>query len=199
MQPLPRRHAWLAVHRPTHAPATTLKTNSNSAPPKNKKQPLVLPLPPACVAGRSTGQQCPCQPSKQTTTAPRPLCVVSVSFPSSLGMRPAKLRLHSPPATVKTNGKSTPQKNKKSKPLVQPLLRRHAWLAGPPANTCPCNSPQNKQQKRPALSVSFPSSEGVKQSPKPKPPRAVSPETARRPRMTNSTCPNSSTSPQSMP
>ena len=30
-----------------------------------------------------------------------------------------------------------------------PLPRRHAWLAGPPANTCPRNRPQNKQQQRP--------------------------------------------------
>ena len=33
---------------------------------------------------------------------------------------------------------------------MQPLLRRHAWLAGPPANTCSRNNPQNKRQQRPA-------------------------------------------------
>ena len=33
-----------------------------------------------------------------------------------------------------------------------PLPRRHAWLAGPPANTCSRNNPQNKRQQRPAPS-----------------------------------------------
>ena len=37
-----------------------------------------------------------------------------------------------------------------------PLPRRHAWLAGPPANTCSRNRLQNKRQHPP--SVSFPSS-----------------------------------------
>ena len=36
--------------------------------------------------------------------------------------------------------------------LVQPLLRRHACLAGPPANTCSRNSHQNKPQKNPPSS-----------------------------------------------
>ena len=43
--------------------------------------------------------------------------------------------------------------------LSHPLPRRHAWLAGPPANTCPRNRPQNKRQQRPPT--------------KPKTPRAV--------------------------
>ena len=43
--------------------------------------------------------------------------------------------------------------------LSHPLPRRHAWLAGPPANTCPRNRPQNKRQQRPPT--------------KPKNPRAV--------------------------
>ena len=38
--------------------------------------------------------------------------------------------------------------------LSHALLRRHAWLAGPPANTCSRNLPQNKRQQLPALSVS---------------------------------------------
>ena len=33
--------------------------------------------------------------------------------------------------------------------LVQPLPRRHACLAGPPANACSRNRPQNKRQQRP--------------------------------------------------
>ena len=39
---------------------------------------------------------------------------------------------------------SAPQKNKKLKPLVQPLLRRHAWLAAPAANTCSRNKPSKQ-------------------------------------------------------
>ena len=45
---------------------------------------------------------------------------------------------------------SPSQLSKKPKPLVLPLLRRHACLAGPPANTCSRNRPQNKRQQRPA-------------------------------------------------
>ena len=66
--------------------------------------------------------------------------------------RPAQRIL--PPHCVKESPKP-----KKSKPLVQPLPRRHAWLAGPPANTCSRNRPQNKRQQRPPT--------------KPKTPRAV--------------------------
>ena len=44
---------------------------------------------------------------------------------------------------------SAATQNKKPKPLVQPLLRRHAWLAGPPANTCSHNNPQTKTKRTP--------------------------------------------------
>ena len=63
------------VLRPTHAPATTLKTNGNSAPPQKQKikAPRAAAPAAACVAGRSCGQHMlPQQPSKQTATAPRP-------------------------------------------------------------------------------------------------------------------------------
>ena len=42
---------------------------------------------------------------------------------------------------------SAATQNKKPKPLVQPLLRRHAWLAGPPANTCSRNKPSVQTQQ----------------------------------------------------
>ena len=43
----------------------------------------------------------------------------------------------------------------KPKPLVLPLHRRHACLAGPPANTCSRNSHQNKPQS-PIVIPEFP-------------------------------------------
>ena len=89
------------VHRPTHAPATALRTNGNSAPHTKPKTPRAVTLwrhaclttpehvkqspktktrtpraaapAAACVAGRSCGQHMPPQqPSKQTATAPPP-------------------------------------------------------------------------------------------------------------------------------
>ena len=60
--------------------------------------------------------------------------------------------LNPPPLTLSCHPlracERTPQ-NKKLKPLVLPLPRRHAWLAGPPANTCSRNRPQNKRQQHP--------------------------------------------------
>ena len=114
------------VHRPTHAPATTLKTNGNSAPikpvsfpsservkesPKPKtRTPRAAAPAAACVAGRSRGQHMP---------------------PQQLPVQPQK----NPP---------TPPK-----PLVLPLPRRHAWLAAPAANTCPRNSSQSNRKRIP--------------------------------------------------
>ena len=103
------------VHRPTHAPATALKTNGNSAPPQNQKpKPLVLPLHRRLrLAGRSSGQHMlPQQPSKQTATAP-----------------PYKTKNLNPSCCRSTGG--------------------CGWLAGPPANTCSRNSPQNKRRQHP--------------------------------------------------
>ena len=93
--------------RPTHAPATTLKTNGNSAPTKLKKQ---------NAHQYSSRLSSGCERISQT---------------------------------------------KKIKTLMQPLPRRHAWLASPPANTCSRNRPQNKRQQHP------------NHPPKPKTPRAV--------------------------
>ena len=124
------------VLRPTHAPATALRTNGNSAPPQNQKpKPLVLPLHRRLrLAGRSSGQHMPPQPpSKQTATAP-----------------PYKTKNLNPSCCRSTGG--------------------CGWLAGPPANTCSRNRPQNKSQQRSAPSMSFPSSEHVKESPKTKNP-----------------------------
>ena len=49
------------------------------------------------------------------------------------------------PAPAPRSGLKPPTSNL----LVLSLLRRHAWLAGPPANTCSRNNPQNKRQQHP--------------------------------------------------
>ena len=96
--------------------------------------------------------------------------------------------VHRPTHALATYARTTGTRHTREKPepLVLPLLRRHAWLAGPPANTCsgnicPDNGNETHQRKTRTPRAAAP--EHVKESPKPKPPRAVSPETARR-RMT---------------
>ena len=97
------------------------------------------------------------------------------------GMRgwPLLRPTHAPATTLKTNGNSIRHKTKKSKPLVLPLPRRHARLAGPPANTCSRNNPQNKQQQRPQNKKSkplVPSSPEAARSPETNPLVPSSPE-----------------------
>ena len=104
--------------RPTHAPATTLKTNGNSAPIK-------------------------------------PMSLCRSQAPLGNASREAPLRIPAPATTFKTNGNSAPPQNQK--PLVLPLPRRHAWLAGPPANTCSRNRPQSKRQQPPPHKTKNPS------------------------------------------
>ena len=70
---------------------------------------------------------------------------------------PQRKNKNQPPSPAPPQGgmPSTPErvkespKTKKLKPLVLPLLRRHAWLAGPPANTCSRNRLQSKRQQLP--------------------------------------------------
>ena len=95
-----------------------------------------------------------------------------------------------------------------------PLPRRHAWLAGPPANTCSRNRPQNKRQQRPPKQkIKTPRAaapEPVKESPsdigatskektKTNPPRAISPEVARRRMTTPVVAPRSGLNPPRAP
>ena len=103
---------------------------------KNKNQPPCVPLPRrhAWLAG----------PPANTCSRGRPAQRIKPPTPNPL--------VPSTPEPVKA-----PPKPKKSKPLVQPLPRRHAWLAGPPANTCPRNRPQSKRQQRPPHKTKNPS------------------------------------------
>ena len=121
------------VPRPTHAPATAFKTNNNSAPQNKKSKPLVPSSPehvkesPPIVIPEFSGAALAVTENirnlpRQRAGAPPP--------PQLLSVRPNNAH-HQP------------------KLLVQPLPRRHACLAGPPANTCSRNSHQNKPQKNP--------------------------------------------------
>ena len=85
-----------------------------------------------------------------------------------------------------------PPKTKKLKPLVLPLPRRHAWLAGPPANTCSRNRPQNKRQQRPPTKPKTPRAVTLRRHAclttpvvKPSPPQPPSEQTATTPRSRN--------------
>ena len=130
--PLLRRHAWLAAPAANTCSGNNPQNKRQQRPPTKQKikAPRAAAPAAACVAGRSCGQHMlPQQPSKQTATAPphktknqSPSCCRSCG-----GMRgwPLLRPTHAPATTLKTNGNSAPPQNKKSKPLVLPLLRRH--------------------------------------------------------------------------
>ena len=160
-------------------PQQPIKTNGNSNVPPARPQPHKrIPLrirsnlqapraaAPAAACVELAGppaNTCPCNnpqnkrqqrpPTKQKIKAPR------AAAPAAACVAGRSTGQHMPPQqALKTNGNSARSQNKKSKPLVLPLLRRHAWLAGPPANTCPRNNsalktngnsarPQNKKSK----------------------------------------------------
>ena len=67
---------------------------------------------------------------------------------ANLGLPRPPPRNFQPPLPQPPSKQTATAPPKKTKPLVLPLPRRHAWLAGPPANTCPRNNPQNKRQQR---------------------------------------------------
>ena len=69
---------------------------------------------------------------------------------------------HAPATSPQNKRQQRPPQNQK--PLVLPLPRRHAWLAGPPANTCPRNKPSKQTATTPPT--------------KPKTPRAAAPAAA---------------------
>ena len=140
------------VHRPTHAPTTALKTNNNSAPQNKKSKPLV-PSSPEAARSPETNSLVPSAPEHVKESPP-------IVIPEFSGAAPAvtenirnlpRKRAGAPPPpqllSVRPNNA-----HHQPKLLVQPLLRRHAWLAGPPANTCSRNSHQNKPQKNPPSS-----------------------------------------------
>ena len=80
------------------------------------------------------------------------------------GMRgwPVHRPTHAPATSPQNKRQQRPPQNQK--PLVLPLPRRHAWLAGPPANTCPRNKPSKQTATTPPT--------------KPKTPRAAAPAAA---------------------
>ena len=163
------------VHRPTHAPATTLKTNGNSAPPQNKKSKPLVPSSPEHV--------------KQSPHPPNPSCSRSCG-----GMRgwPVHRPTHAPATTLKTNGNSAPPQNKKSKPLVpsSPEAARSPETNPQPPNPSCCRSrggmrgwPVHRPTHAPATTLKTNGNSAPPQNKKSKPLVPSSPEAARR-RMT---------------
>ena len=183
MLPLLRRHACLAGppantcsrNKPSKQTATAPLTKPKSAlcvvpklpwsthPPtpeqSPKKKTVVIPESPP--QGGASHRSCGCAVAKRLHGRGGAGEAPGEFFHTLSSARPAQ-RIK--PSTLTTSCSHSraceriPQ-NKKLKPLVLPLPRRHAWLAGPPANTCSRNRPQNKRQQRPPT--------------KPKTPRAV--------------------------
>ena len=156
-------------------PQQALKTNGNSAPTKLKKQnahqyssrlssgcerisqtkkikTLVLPLPRrhAWLAAPAANTCSRNKPSKQTATAPPKTKNQNLLVPSLL-RRHACLTT---PVVKRPLPQRLPVQPQKNPPIPpNPSCCRSTggcgWLAGPPANTCSRNNPQNKQQQRP--------------------------------------------------
>ena len=122
------------------APPPPLTPRAAAPPPSSfrnlPRQRTETPTAPATVL-KETQQRPPLTPR---AAAPAAACVAGRSAGQHM------LRQQS----FKTNGNSAPQKQK-IKALVQPLLRRHAWLAGPPANTCSGNNPSKQTATAPPL------------------------------------------------
>ena len=134
---LPRRRA--GSRRSIGVTAPNERSSACETIPLNQK-PLVLPLlrpTPTPAASARTQAQLPSLIPR--AAAPAAACVSGRSTGQHM----------LPQQALKTNGNNAPPQNQKPKPLVLPLPRRHAWLAGPPANTCSRNNPQNKRQQRP--------------------------------------------------
>ena len=134
---LPRRRA--GSRRSIGVTAPNERSSACETIPPNQK-PLVLPLlrpTPTPAASARTQAQLPSLIPR--AAAPAAACVSGRSTGQHM----------LPQQALKTNGNNAPPQNQKPKPLVLPLPRRHAWLAGPPANTCSRNNPQNKRQQRP--------------------------------------------------
>ena len=152
--------AW-PVRRPTHAPATAIRINATTPP-------TVIPEFPA--------------PSRRRKNL-NPSCCRSTG-----GMRawPVRRPTHAPATAIKINATTPPHRHsgiprplappQKPKPLVLPVHRRHACLAGPPANTCSRNCHQNKRNNAPP--PSFRNSPPPRAAAKTLTPRAAGPPAA---------------------
>ena len=113
-----------------------------SAKKTKQKPPRAAAPAAACVAGRSTGQHMPPQqPSKQTATAPRPLCVVPKL---RLGMRPAKLRFAFPPPQPPS--KQTATASRPQPPTPKNFISTEKWI-----KLSPCRPTQKPRSKKSAV------------------------------------------------
>ena len=105
VQPLPRRHAWLAAPPANTCSRNICPDNGNETHQRKTRTPRAAAPAAACVAGRSRGQHMlPQQPSKQTATAP-PLNLCRSQAPLGNASREALLRISSlaplaPPPTL---------------------------------------------------------------------------------------------------
>ena len=180
------------------------RTKSDPSPehvkqsPKQKiKAPRVAAPAAACVAGRSRGQHMlPQQPSKQTATAPRPLCVIVCVVPKlRLGMRPAKLRFAFPllqqPSKQAATAPPPKQKIKAPRAVSPEAARRRMTTPVVNTHTQHRSSPQRKPKplvpsspaaaRSPEPNLLVPSSPEAARSPEPNPLVPSSPEAARSP------------------
>ena len=164
------------VYRPTHAPATALRTNGNSAPPPKPKTPRAVSPEAACVSDHSRGQALPpanpLSPNDNNTPTIVIPDIISRKRKENIrnlrrkaGMTPHWRECEAPLRRTQRGGadetilggcfpsRLSPRRMsgilQTKNPLVLPLPRRHAWLAAPAANTCSRNNPQNKRQQRP--------------------------------------------------
>ena len=130
------------VHRPTHAPATALRINGNSAPHKTKNQN------PSCSRSCGGMRAWPVhRPTHAPATALRinnnsaQTIVIYVVPKLRLGMRPAKLRFAFPPPQPPSNKRQTPPPAFNAKkegagkaPSFSPTCRKSVKTRGQPAS-----------------------------------------------------------------
>ena len=93
-------------------------------------------------------QRLPIQPQKNPPNQKPPRAV----SPEAACVSDHSCGQHMLPQRLPVQPQKNPQ-NKKLKPLVLPLPRRHAWLAGPPANTCSRNKPSKQTATAPPLNL----------------------------------------------
>ena len=127
------------VHRPTHAPATTLKTNSNSAPHKNQKR--ISPRLPRRRAGsrRSSGVTAPngrsCARPAQRILPPIPLTPRAAAPPAAAVGWPVHRPTHAPATSPQNKRQQRPPTKPKTPRAV--TLWRHACLTTPVVKPSP--------------------------------------------------------------
>ena len=114
------------VRRPTHAPATAIRINA-TAPP--------TVIPEFSGAAPAVTENIRNLPRQRAGTP------WGKQIPPEILSHALLWSTHAP-ATAPSPTATAPQK---PKPLVLPVHRRHACLAGPPANTCSRNCHQNKR------------------------------------------------------